>query len=305
MSLLERFAGADGERLRLELLLTHSLVQGSGEIATKLLASAELVEYAPGRVLIEQGNSDNDLVVVLAGTVSILVNGQEVARRTAGQHVGEMAVVDPAALRSATVVAREESVVLRIPEAKFAVIAGEHPELWRRIASELGERLRQRNVFVRQRNPESRIFIGSSRESIAVADSIQAGLSRHPVHATVWTNGVFGPSDFTLEALERAAQESDFAILVLGPDDKIISRKRPHLAPRDNVILELGLFVGALGRRRVFLVLPRGLDLKLPTDMLGITPVMFDHASDPWTLHANLAPSVAELIGVISALGPR
>lgn len=305
MSLLERFAGADGERVRLELLLTHSLLEGSREIAAKLLASAELVEYAQGRVLIEQGNSDNDLFVILAGTVSILVNGQEVARRTAGQHVGEMAVVDPAALRSATVVAREESIALRIPEAKFAVIAGEHPELWRRIASELGERLRQRNVFVRQRNPESRIFIGSSRESVAVADSIQAGLSRHPVRATVWTNGVFGPSDFTLEALERAAQESDFAILVLGPDDRIISRKRPHLAPRDNVILELGLFVGALGRRRVFLVLPRGLDLKLPTDMLGITPVMFDHASDPSTLHANLAPSVAELIGVISALGPR
>jgi predicted nucleotide-binding protein len=305
MSLLDRFTGPDGDRLRLETLLTHSLVQGSPDLASELFGSAEIVDYAPGRVLIEQGGADNDLFLILAGAVSIIVNGQEVAHRVAGQHVGEMAVVDPAALRSATVIAREECVALRIPEAKFGAIAEEHPELWRRIASQLGERLRQRNVFVRQRNAESRIFIGSSRESLSVADSIQAGLSRHPVRAAVWTNGVFGPSDFTLEALERAAQESDFAILVLGPDDRIISRKKPHLAPRDNVILELGLFVGALGRRRVFLVLPRGVDLKIPTDMLGVTPVMFEHSTDLQTLQANLAAAVVELVGVISVLGPR
>lgn len=305
MSLADRFAGDGGERLRHESLLGHALVQGSEEIATRLLAISDMRVFAPGRVLMEQGAADNDLFLILAGTVSILVNGQEVATRTVGQHVGEMAVVDPAAVRSATVVARDECVALQVREADFAAIAAVHPELWRRIASALAERLRQRNQFVRQRNVQPRVFVGSSRESMDVANSIQTALAPHPFVVTVWTNGVFGPSDFTLEALERVAQESDFAILVLGPDDRVISRRRAGLAPRDNVILELGLFVGALSRRRVFLVLPHGVDLKIPTDLLGVTPVVYEPTNDMGQLQANIEPGCAQLEAVITALGPR
>ena len=59
----------------------------------------------------------------------------------------------------------------------------------------------------------------------------------------LWTDGVFVASQFPIIALEKQVREADFAILVLGPDDKVLSRNERSDAPRDNVILELGLFI--------------------------------------------------------------
>ena len=70
----------------------------------------------------------------------------------------------------------------------------------------------------------------------------------------VWSNDIFAVSDTTIESLEQAAMEVDFAILVLTPDDITTSRGTRRAAPRDNVVYELGLFGGALGRKRTFMV---------------------------------------------------
>lgn len=304
MAILARFTGAEGERLVIDALLAQTLVQGSRDIAAALALASELVDYEPGAVLIGQGASDNDLYLILAGGFSILVNGREVARRSVHQHVGEMAVIDPARRRSATAVALEESVVARIPEPRFAEVANRFPELWRRIACELGDRLRQRNDLVRQMNDVPRVFVGSSTETLDVANAIQAGLAHDPFIVTVWTNGVFGPSEFSIEALERAGAETDFAVLVLGPDDRVTSRSEESLAPRDNVILELGLFLGALGRSRVVLVLPEGMDVKIPTDLLGVTPLTYP-AGEMRDLPSRLGPACTKLRSVIGNVGPK
>ena len=44
---------------------------------------------------------------------------------------------------------------------------------------------------------------------------------------------------------------------------------------RDNVIFELGLFMGRLGVQRAILMEPRGTDVKLPSDMAGVTTVSY------------------------------
>lgn len=58
----------------------------------------------------------------------------------------------------------------------------------------------------------------------------------------------------SFEALANALGQFDFAILILTPDDTAVSGGRSKNVARDNVIFELGPFMGALGRDRTFVV---------------------------------------------------
>lgn len=60
---------------------------------------------------------DNDIYFVLASTFAVIVNGRRVALRRVGQHLGEMAIVDPVVRRSATVIVSEASLVAQLSEA--------------------------------------------------------------------------------------------------------------------------------------------------------------------------------------------
>lgn len=118
------------------------------------------------------------------------------------------------------------------------------------------------------------VFVGSSSEGLRIAKAIQVLLD-HACEVTIWSQGVFGLSEGTLESLVLSLDKFDFAILVLTPDDLITSREQSLPAPRDNVLFELGLFVGALGRSRTFIVYERTANLKLPSDLAGITAASF------------------------------
>jgi diguanylate cyclase (GGDEF)-like protein len=89
-----------------------------------------------------QGGSDSDLYFLLGGQVRITINGRNVALRTAQEHVGEMAVIDPTASRAATVSSTVPVTALRIPEAQVFRIASRYADVWRRMAAELSRRLR-------------------------------------------------------------------------------------------------------------------------------------------------------------------
>ncbi len=124
-----------------------------------------------------------------------------------------------------------------------------------------------------------KVFIGSSSEGLPVAETIQLGLD-HLCEVSVWHQGVFSPSAGTLEALLEASREYDFAILVLTPDDFIESRGDLTTSPRDNVIFELGLFIGLLGRERTMIVYDRTSEIKIPSDLSGITMITYQpHSS--------------------------
>ena len=126
----------------------------------------------------------------------------------------------------------------------------------------------------RSANPMPRVFIGSSSEGLAIAEYIQLGLSDE-TEAAVWRRGVFGLSETNLESLEQAARDFDFAVLVLTPDDVTRKRGRRNITPRDNVLFELGLFIGSLGRKRTIMVHPGDEALDLPSDLTGITAATY------------------------------
>jgi predicted nucleotide-binding protein len=118
------------------------------------------------------------------------------------------------------------------------------------------------------------VFIGSSSEGKPYAEYLQAALEDY-CEAAVWDQGTFGLSESGLDALIAETQRADFAILVLTPDDVTVKRDQEEPSARDNVIFEAGLFAGALGPKRTFLVHARDLQLNLPSDLAGITTCTF------------------------------
>lgn len=115
-----------------------------------------------------------------------------------------------------------------------------------------------------------RVFIGSSSEGSHVARALRDQL-QGVADCRVWSDGVFLLSKGTMESLEKELRAIDFAVLVATPDDRLIKRRKQTLSMRDNVLFELGFFMGALGRNRTFLLHGADMKLGLPSDLAGIT----------------------------------
>jgi len=135
------------------------------------------------------------------------------------------------------------------------------------------------------------LFVGSSSEGLDVAYAAQENL-QDLAEVVVWKQGIFGISEFTLKALLDTLDESQFGLFIFTPDDIINIRGKESRVTRDNVVFELGLFIGRLGIKRTFLMLPdNALDLHLPTDLMGITAATFRPPDRPHYWQGALAPA--------------
>jgi diguanylate cyclase (GGDEF)-like protein len=141
-SLIGRFRGKHGKKNLINSLCRQQIIAGDRVLATEFAEAGELMYYPSGESVMSQGSSDSDLYFLLSGQVRITINSRNVAIRTAGEHVGEMALIDPTAKRSATVSSTVPVIVLRISEAQVFQIASRYPDVWRRMAAELSRRLR-------------------------------------------------------------------------------------------------------------------------------------------------------------------
>jgi hypothetical protein len=107
--------------------------------------------FAPGEVLVEQGSPGTSMYVILEGEVSVQVNGIEVARLSAGEHFGELALVD-AEPRSASVAGVTFGSAISVSAEQLRDFCrGEHELgnalLWK-MMSALGQRLRRTNARI-------------------------------------------------------------------------------------------------------------------------------------------------------------
>jgi hypothetical protein len=121
------------------------------------------------------------------------------------------------------------------------------------------------------------LFIASSVEGLRIADAINANLE-HEAHCTIWRAGTFKLSSQSVDDLVKKSSAIDFAIFVFTPDDVATIRKHEAAIARDNVVFEMGLFIGAIGKERCYIVKPRGVEMHLPSDLLGMNPA--DYAVD-------------------------
>lgn len=297
-----RFEGLNGHRALLEVLLEHRLVQHDHAIATLIADVGSLVTFSDGQSIVTQGEASADVFFILTGEAAVFVNERKIAMRGHRDAIGEMSAIDPAMPRSATVRSSGRVVALRVDGAEFEKILDQSPKLWKPIAKTAAERLRERRQFHRPPNATPILFVGSSVEGLSVAREVQSQLKHDKVEVRIWTTGVFGPGGISIDSLLDQVAVADFAVFVFGPDDLVGSRDTVHAAPRDNVILEMGLFMGRVGRQRVFMLMEHGADLKIPSDLLGVTPLTFVRSATA-DLRAALGPPCHELRTKIQTAG--
>jgi len=127
-----------------------------------------------------------------------------------------------------------------------------------------------------------RIFLGSSGKQEKLLEDLTRGLE-DIADVEPWTTS-FNPGTTTLERLLELTREVDFAAFVFAQDDWTTAgppapagAPSGQASPRDNVVFEAGLFGGALGMRRTFILHAGG--AKLPSDLLGLTCVRYEEAT--------------------------
>ncbi|HQT74825.1 MAG TPA: nucleotide-binding protein [Acidiphilium sp.] len=301
--MIERFQGDAGRRILLDEIGRQKMLSGIPELAAHVADAGELREFATGDIIIQQCDYTNDVFLIIAGVCDVVVNGRLIGKRSSGDHVGEMAAIQPTQTRSASVIAESMVVALKLSEPAFSKLGSEFPQIYLAIAKELSRRLLQRNSRIGAYRERVRVFIISSVESLPIARIIETAFEHDPFSAELWTAGCFKAANYTIDDLEAAVDNADFAIAIAHADDFVESRDAMWPAPRDNVIFELGLFMGRLGRTRAILMEPRGKDVKLPSDLAGITtiPYRFEKGGQNAAL---MGPACNKLRDHIVALGP-
>ena len=141
------------------------------------------------------------------------------------------------------------------------------------------------------------IFIASSSEGLAVAKALQSNLD-HGAEPTIWTQNIFKPTKTTIESLTEAAAAHTAGVFVFTPDDVLKFRGESADVARDNVLFELGLFIGSIGLRRCFIVVPRGKkgDMHLPTDLAGVGMLDYNEKRSDNNLVAALGPASDQIL---------
>lgn len=260
-----------------EMLLPQSIIRGNEDVAKAFAEAGELIEFQPGSVLIREEETDRDMYFLLLGKVSLSIKGLTLWNRIKDETVGEMSAVNPILKRSATVIATETTIALKVSPQILDAVSKRQPKVHLLIARELASRLAQRNDLIRPPNERPRVFFISSKESLEVAKGLRHGLRYTEADSELWSDDdIFPAGSYPLDMLEKQVDTADFGVAIAHPDDIVHSRDKKSAAPRDNVLFELGFFMSRLKRERTFLLVPKGgPELKLPSDFKGLTPIPY------------------------------
>jgi CRP/FNR family cyclic AMP-dependent transcriptional regulator len=271
---VKMFEGESGQRHLVQLLSEQKTVLGDLALAGELAEVVTPRTLVDGEILITEGARETDLYFILDGKMHVSIKGRKQGERVNGNTVGEMAAIQTAQPRSATVKAIGDCVVACLSETDLERIANKYPKMWHQFARELARRLLERNRSIAQARERIRVFVISSREAIDVVEAIEnAFANNNDIQIVAWKNDVFKVANYPLEDLERELELADFAVAVAHADDVATIRKKKHSVPRDNVIFELAYFMGRLGRKRSILIEPS--NIKLPSDYDGVTTIRY------------------------------
>ena len=114
---------------------------------------------------------------------------------------------------------------------------------------------------------------------------------KHPPRKGFTNQGIFAIGKHAIESLLVALDNFDAAVFLFTPSDLISIRGNEFEAVRDNVVFELGLFTGRLGRDRTFWIAPHGqTQLRIASDLLGVVPAEYSRPNDDdWAAALSVA----------------
>jgi predicted nucleotide-binding protein len=120
------------------------------------------------------------------------------------------------------------------------------------------------------RGGRMRVFVGSSTEAKNWLGKVSTWMADvEGVEVLRWDNEELFPlGESTWTSLINIANRVDAAVFIMSPDDRTMHRNKILEKPRDNVILEYGLFSGILGHNKVVMFVA---DAELASDLSGIT----------------------------------
>ena len=131
------------ERVR-AVVERNDLLRGDRNAIEAILANGHLEQYAKGHKLITQDDQDDDVFIIILGSVRVLVGAQHCDTREASQVVGEMAAGSPNYSRTANVIVDQGgATVLRVPGDLLRSILAASPEIMVRYKDRFEEVARQ------------------------------------------------------------------------------------------------------------------------------------------------------------------
>lgn len=131
-----------------------------------------------------------------------------------------------------------------------------------------------------------KIFIGSSRENGQIARWIEDSIleiNERDKEIDIetlgwWENSAFPAGKSFYESLLEIVNSCNAAIMIFSEEDLTHKRDCVQLQPRDNIILETGLFAGKHGREQALIA--RIGKPGLPTDLEGVTCLNLKHTEN-------------------------
>jgi putative nucleotidyltransferase with HDIG domain len=212
------------------------------------------IDVEPDTVLIRENDYGTDFYIILEGSLDVIksmgIHGDRLLKTlTMGDFIGEMSLLNPDGLRTATVITRTRARLVQMNHVDFKSLLERQPELALRITRELSNRLRETDNAtidaLKEANFELIRAYNKTLEGWAKAlelrDQETEGHTRRVTEMTVRLAEVLQVADEELVHLHRGAMLHDIgkmgipdAILLkpgkLTPEEWIIMRMHPVYA---------------------------------------------------------------------------
>jgi CRP-like cAMP-binding protein len=95
----------------------------------KLAASLRERTYDDGEIVVEEGSGGIGFFFILDGTADVSIRGEKRGTMKAGDHFGELGLLDDTAGRSATVTANGELRTAALTSWQFKPFLADHPDM--------------------------------------------------------------------------------------------------------------------------------------------------------------------------------